>query len=172
VLTCAELAARISKGALEGKSKEIASLTSLDLPERAKLLTAFAWERSGLQGPAVVMGFGSIPYPAVSLRDAALEDAIMAAANPFGLSSIRYFPGISDMSFFGEASGDLSAAAANTPIWGSSFEMPEPAGYPCINIGPWGRDYHHWLERMHVGYAFETLPRVVLAVIEAVAKAG
>ena len=116
------------------------------------------------------MGFGSIPYPAVALSDGKLEDAIMAAAKPFGLSAVRYFPGISDMSFFGEASGDLSAAMANTPIWGTSFTMPEPGGYPCINIGPWGRDYHHWLERLHAPYAFETLPRVLLAVIEAVMK--
>ena len=71
------------------------------------------------------MGFGSIPYPAVSLSDAGLEDVIVAAAAAHGLASLRYFPGISDMSFLGEASGDLSACAANTPIWGTSFTMPE-----------------------------------------------
>ena len=49
--------------------------------------------------------------------------------------------------------------------------MPVPAGYPCINIGPWGRDYHHMLERLHVPYAFHTLPMVLLAVIDAAAKA-
>ncbi len=172
VMSYAELAARVPKAELDAKAKEIAALTDLDLPERAKLMTAFAWAKSGLAGPAVVMGFGSIPYPAVSLSDGGLEDAIMAAAKPFGLSSVRYFPGISDMSFFGEASGDLSAAAANTPVWGTSFTMPEAANYPCINIGPWGRDYHHWLERLHAPYAFEILPRVLLAVIEAVTKRG
>ena len=154
------------------KAVEIAGLSLLDLPERAKLLTAFAWSQSGLSGPAVVMGFGSIPYPAVSLGDAELERCIMAAAQAHGLGSVRYFPGISDMSYFGEASGNLKAAADNTPIWGTSFVMPEPAGYPCIIIGPWGRDYHHWLERLHAPYAFETLPKVLLAVIDAVAKKG
>ena len=170
VMSYAELAARVPKAEIEAKAREIAALTHLDLPERAKLLTAQVWALSGLSGPAVIMGFGSIPYPAVALSDGKLEDAIMAAAKPFGLSAVRYFPGISDMSFFGEASGDLSAAMANTPIWGTSFTMPEPGGYPCINIGPWGRDYHHWLERLHAPYAFETLPRVLLAVIEAVMK--
>lgn len=172
VMTYAELAARVPAAELAAKAREIAALSHLDLPERAKLLTAFAWSRSGLAGPAVVMGFGAIPYPAVSLSDAALEDRIMAAARPFGLSAVRYFPGISDMSFLGEASGDLSVAAANTPVWGSSFTMPEAAGYPCINIGPWGRDYHHWLERLHAPYAFETLPKVLLAVIEAALRSG
>ena len=70
----------------------------------------------------------------------------------------------------GEGAGDLGAASANTPGWGALFTMPQPAGYPAINIGPWGRDYHHWLERLHAPYAFETLPCVLLAVIEAVAK--
>lgn len=172
VMTYAELAVNASREAFEEAAGEVAKLTSIDLPERAKLLTAYVWRRSGLQGPAVVLGFGSIPYPAVRLRNESLEPRIINAIKPFGLSSVQYFPGISDMSFFGEASGDLSAAAANTPIWGSCFAMSESAQYPCINIGPWGRDYHHWLERMHVGYGFETLPRVLLAVIDALAEAG
>jgi len=170
VMSYAELAARVPQGELMRKANDIAALTHLDLPERAKLLMAEAWALSGLSGPAVILGFGSIPYPAVSLSDAALEHVIVKAAAPHGVSSLRYFPGISDMSFLGEASGDLSAAAANTPIWGTSFTMPEPAGYPAINIGPWGRGYHHWLERLHAPYAFDTLPRVLLSVIEAVAK--
>lgn len=170
VMSYAELAARVSAAEVARIAGDVAAQTGLDFPERAKLVTAAVWKASGLTGPAVVIGFGSIPYPAVSLSDAALEDAITAACAAHGLMRLSYFPGISDMSFLGEASGDLSACAANTPIWGSSFVMPESAGYPCINIGPWGRDYHHWLERLHAPYAFETLPRVLLAVIDAVAK--
>ena len=85
-----------------------------------------------------------------------------------GLSTVRYFPGISDMSFFGESSGDLSACAAEYADLGHQLHHAQSAGFPCINIGPWGRDYHHWLERLHAPYAFETLPRVLLSVIEAV----
>jgi arginine utilization protein RocB len=170
VMSYSDLAVLVPEGLLKARAEELAKRGELDLPERAKLMTAFAWEKSGLSGPAVVMGFGSIPYPAVRLGNAQLEKAIIGATEPFGLGHVRYFPGISDMSFFGEASGDLSAAEANTPIWGTSFAMPEAAGYPCINIGPWGRDYHHWLERLHAPYAFEILPRVLLSVIEAVMK--
>ncbi len=170
VMSYAELARLVPACAVEAAAAEIAAQADADLPERAKRLTQRVWAASGLSGPAVVLGFGSIPYPAVSLSDGAVEDTILAAVKPFGLAALRYFPGISDMSFFGEASGDLSAAAANTPIWGTSFVMPEPAGYPCINIGPWGRDYHHWLERLHAPYAFDILPRVLLAVIEAMAE--
>lgn len=146
--------------------------TSLNFPEQSRLATLAIVESLGLSKPTVVMGFGSIPYSAVSLRDESLRAAISKAVQPFSLDSVSYFAGISDMSFFGEASSDLSVVASNTPIWGTSFTLAEPAGYPCINIGPWGRDYHHWLERLHAPYAFETLPKVLLAVIDAVFKKG
>jgi arginine utilization protein RocB len=146
--------------------------TSLNFPEQSRLSTLAVIESLGIIKPTVVMGFGSIPYSAVSLRDESLRATISKAVQPFGLGSVNYFAGISDMSFFGEASSDLSVVASNTPIWGTSFTLAEPAGYPCINIGPWGRDYHHWLERLHAPYAFETLPKVLLAVIDAVFKRG
>ena len=172
VMGFAELKRLIAADKFLAKAAELALRADLDLPERAKLLTQYVWSLSGLAGPAVVIGFGSIPYPAVSLKDEKLSQVITTAAKSHGLGTVGYFPGISDMSFVGEAAGDFAAVAENTPIWGSSFALAEPAGYPCINIGPWGRDYHHWLERLHAPYAFETLPKVLLAVIEAVFKAG
>lgn len=143
----------------------------LDLPEQASQLLQLAWTESGREGPAVVLGFAGVPYPAVSLRDDALSNLIAEAVKPFGVGSISFFPGISDMSFVGSAGGQLDVVAANTPHWGTSFNVEEPAGYACINIGPWGRDYHSRLERLHAPYAFQTLPRVLLAVIDAVAQA-
>jgi arginine utilization protein RocB len=154
------------------KADELALRMDLDLPERTKLQTQHVWSLSGLSGPAVVLGFGSIPYPAVSLRDEKLSEVIANTVKMHGLGTVDYFPGISDMSFVGETTGNVTAAAESTPIWGTSFTLAEPAGYPCINIGPWGRDYHHWLERLHAPYAFETLPRVLLSVIDAVFKKG
>lgn len=160
----------------ELRSKHAYSLpeqdTSLNFPEQSRLATRAIIESLGFSKPTVVMGFGSIPYSAVSLKDERLRATISEAVEPFGLGSVNYFAGISDMSFFGEASSDLSVVASNTPIWGTSFTLAEPAGYPCINIGPWGRDYHHWLERLHAPYAFETLPKVLLSVIDAVFKKG
>jgi arginine utilization protein RocB len=172
VMSYGELVQRAPLAKIRMKAAELALRDDLDLPERAKLLTQYVWSLSGLSGPAVILGFGSIPYPAVSLRDERLAAVITKAVKPHGLGTVSYFPGISDMSFVGEASGDFAAVAENTPIWGTSFTLAEPAGYPCINIGPWGRDYHHWLERLHAPYAFETLPKVLLSVIDAVFKAG
>ncbi len=141
---------------------------SISLPDQT--LAAMLELAKQVDGPTVIMGFGSIPYPAVLLRDLTLRNTISKAVRAHGLGEVSYFAGISDVSFFGEASGDLSIVAANTPIWGTGFVMPEPGGFPTINIGPWGRDYHTWLERVHAPYAFEVLPQVLLSVIEAVEK--
>jgi arginine utilization protein RocB len=145
---------------------------ALSLPEQSRLAFEQLVGDNAVQIPAVILGFGSIPYPAVLLKDQVLRGTISKAVRPFGLADVNYFAGISDVSFYGEAAGDLSIVAANTPIWGQGFAMPEPGGWPAINIGPWGRDYHTPLERLHAPYAFETLPRVLLAVIDAVAKLG
>ena len=141
---------------------------SQSLPEQT--LQALIEMAKAIDQPTVLLGFGSIPYPAVLLADQDLRQRIGDAVRPFGLGEVNYFAGISDMSFFGEAAGDLSVVAANTPIWGKGFVMPDPGGFPTINIGPWGRDYHTWLERLHAPYAFKVLPRVLLSVIEAEAK--
>ena len=169
LLTYNDLASATPGWSEDESIRKIAKDESLDLPERAKRVTEAIWHKSAQVGPAVILGFGSIPYRAVSMKDAAMRARIEAAVRPLGIGALNYFAGISDMSFFGEASGDLQAVAANTPIWGAGFIMPEAAGLPTINLGPWGRDYHHWLERLHAPYAFEILPKALLAVIEAVA---
>jgi arginine utilization protein RocB len=177
------LAGPAVKAAAARTGWQIALKTMADLPKPRNALdqtsslpeqtaVALAEMTRHVEEPSVYFGFASIPYPAVLLRDKVLRETISKAVQPYGLGEVNYFAGISDMSFFGEASGDLSVVAANTPIWGTGFVMPEPAGYPCINIGPWGRDYHTWLERLHTPYAFNILPRVLLSVIEAVEKSG
>jgi arginine utilization protein RocB len=165
LITCAELEKRVGRTAKKQDA-------SLNLPEQSRLATIEQVAAAHFTRPTVIMGFGSIPYPAVLMSDQTLRGTIENAVKPFGIGSVNYFAGISDMSFFGEASGDLSVVAANTPIWGTGFMMPEAAGYPCINLGPWGRDYHQWLERLHAPYAFEVLPLALLAVIDAVASLG
>jgi len=166
VLTYAELVAGLDKAPLEKLGAELAH-GDLDLPTRSLALTQEAWRLSGRAGPAVVLGFGSIPYQAVTLGDDALRRRLIAAAGP-DVNPIGFFPGISDMSFLGRGNGGLETAVANTPIWGTSFRLDPSPGYPIVNIGPWGRDYHHWLERLHAPFAFGVLP----GVIERVARGG
>lgn len=179
VLSFAELKAEARKAdpdfdaSFDLLNRELADRQDIDFPTRARLATEFVWASTKLPGPAVILGFGSLPYPAVSLSDEALAERLMtviaeaAVEKGTTVSRLGYFPGISDMSFLGEASGDLSVAEANTPIWGQSFALAPSPGYPAINIGPWGRDYHHWLERLNAPHAFDVLPHLVLRATKA-----
>ena len=174
VISFAELAAQARKSdpdfdtSFDLLNRELAERADLDFPSRARLATEFVWASTKLPGPAVILGFGSLPYPAVTLDDERLAERLMtvlaevAAEKGTTIARIGYFPGISDMSFLGEATGDLGAAQANTPIWGPSFSLSPSPAYRVINIGPWGRDYHHWLERLHAPYAFDVLPLLIL----------
>lgn len=153
----------------------------LSLPDQNRRLTEAAWRLSGRRGPAVVIGFGSLPYPPVLLsrepRALKLRAAIDAARLKAGegrepIKLTDFFPGISDMSFLGEAgTADLPVMAANTPAWVSGVRWTgEVGGVPTVNIGPWGRDYHTPLERLHMPYAFNVLPLLLLDTARGVLK--
>lgn len=181
VLTFAELRRKALARGGETLQKSLTALENdlrqqagLDLPSASRRLTEFLWDDSGLSGPAAVVGFGSLPYPCVllgsdretsSLRSVIEEEMISVAAH--SATSIRFrnfFAGISDMSFLGRIDKeDLQLVAANTPPWNPLIQLdvthlPE---LPVINIGPWGRDYHKHLERVHMPYSFEVLPELV-----------
>ena len=188
VLTFAELRREVFErdpgeaerfGALAG---ELAR-SGLDVPEQCRRLTLHLWSASRRSGPAVVLGFASIPYLPTEPRGEGgrrLEAAARAAAEAVaarhgtGIAIRRYFPGISDMSFLGQADpAAVPAVAENTPAWGAGVAWPADgaiAGLPIVNAGPWGRDYHTPLERLHTGYAFEVLPELVLEIVRRVLR--
>lgn len=129
--------------------------------------------RAGLEGPAVVVGFASLHYPAVHLDTA---DPLHARLRESGGQAARetatrygtsigfgeYFAGISDMSFLGSRAAGLEFVAENTPA-ADFIDRPaeEVLLFPVVNIGPWGREYHQKLERVHAAYAFEVLPALL-----------
>jgi arginine utilization protein RocB len=156
------------------EAAEQAAASGANLPEQCRRITEAAFAASGLAGPCVIIGFGSLPYPAVSLsasaaaerlKDAAVRAAARAQARGAGSIAVSpFFQGISDMSFLGEADASAFAIVAdNTPAWTTGVRWSGAvAGVPTINIGPWGRDYHTPLERLHAPYAFEHLPMLIL----------
>ncbi|MEZ5777043.1 MAG: M20/M25/M40 family metallo-hydrolase [Paracoccaceae bacterium] len=149
------------------------------LPEQCRQVTERIWRESGLAGPAIVTGFGSIPYLATHLSDTPDGNRLADTARTIAAASSErygveikctdYFAGISDMSFFGEADeAALGIVSRNTPVWGSAIVWPDGPALgmiPIINAGPWGRDYHTPLERLHTGYAFDILPRVLADIL-------
>ncbi|MBC7737588.1 MAG: M20/M25/M40 family metallo-hydrolase [Candidatus Saccharibacteria bacterium] len=144
----------------------------LALPDLCRFVTGRMWQASGRTGPAVVTGFGSVPYLPTQLSNlpqarrlhAAAASAAADIGHHYGMAIhlAPVFAGISDMSFLGEADArGLATVAAETPVWGTALRWPDQggiAGLPIVNAGPWGRDYHTPLERMHVRYGFEVLP--------------
>lgn len=153
--------------------------TGSALPELCRIITTRLWQASGLSGPAVVTGFGSMPYLPTRLSDRPearrLHNAAVCAVRETALrhgTDIRLdpvFAGISDMSFLGEADeAALLVIAGETPVWGGAIAWPERggiAGLPMVNAGPWGRDYHTPLERMNTRYGFEVLPDLLAAMV-------
>ncbi len=172
-----EAVQRRDPGAYAAAIAAVAEVASL--PERCRRLTERLWQASGLAGPAVVTGFGSIPYLPTRLSGSAaaqrLAAASAAAAETIAVrhaTTIRIepvFAGISDMSFLGEADEtSLPVVARNTPGWAEWVRWPESGGLggvPIVNAGPWGRDYHTPLERIHVTYGFDVLPDLVQDIV-------
>lgn len=150
----------------------------LDYPTRSAQLTSWLWDAAGLLGPAAVLGFASLHYPNTTLDTAKPTEAhalelvratLREKGATLGVSVTErpIFTGISDMSWFGFADpADIAVVNGNTPARAAHIHAP-PAGLPCINLGPWGRDYHQWLERVHVPYSFGALPQLVGALAEA-----
>lgn len=159
-------------GAMAAKQAE---LTGIDNPLAiSRALTNWLVGVARISGPVVIIGFASLHYPATQLdllhpHDLALHNAISATlatldGNPARRLKWRpHFQGISDMSFFGVPSGNVTGlVAANTPPE-RLIDQPRADALRCpmVNIGPWGREFHQRLERVYTPYAFDQLPRIV-----------
>jgi arginine utilization protein RocB len=170
-----------ARAALARFAQETAA-QNLDLPEQCRLITGELWKLSGRGDPAIILGFASTPYLATQLgedtdarnlaraTEAAAE--IIAARHNTTIALPPYFLGISDMSFLGQADeSSIPIVAANTPAWGAGLHWPRGnafAGIPIVNAGPWGRDYHTVLERLHTPYAFKVLPDLIGEIVSGV----
>jgi arginine utilization protein RocB len=179
VLTYAELIARLKRRGGDALARLEALDRSLsggnDPLKVSREIVAAAAAEAGIEGPAVIIGFGSLHYPLVHLDQAGnightmqsrLQSVMPDTAKRHG-TSIKFkqiFAGISDMSFFGHRpdASETGILAANTPS--AAFTDVAPEGllsFPTVNIGPWGRDYHQKWERVHAPYTFGVLPDLV-----------
>jgi arginine utilization protein RocB len=179
VLSYAELLQRLKE---RGGEAALARLDALDrslsgntdpLKVSREIVSAAATE-AGIEGPSVIVGFGSLHYPLVHLdqseagrtMQARLQRVMEDAAGRHG-TSIKFkqiFAGISDMSFFGHRpdASEKGLLATNTPSAAFTDDAPEGLlSFPTVNIGPWGRDYHQKWERVNTPYTFEVLPDFV-----------
>ncbi len=163
-------------------TEQFAGDRRLSLPQLSLRLTEALWSWSGLIGPAVVIGFASLYYPAVlvgktrphhtRLREIAAHQAAVSQQRGVPVRLRAFLPGISDMSLLGtmEEGGDLTPVLANTPVYGSQIRFDYAAmqalDLPIINAGPWGRDYHQRTERVHAPYSFGQLPELIHGIVQ------
>jgi len=85
-----------------------------------------------------------------------------------------YFTGISDLSY-SSVNYDLASILSqmeNMPFWGKYYDIPfediKEIQMPCINIGPWGKDFHKLSERVFKEDIFERTPLIIEHVMEKV----
>lgn len=114
-----------------------------------------------------------IPYPDERIRDlipAVQEFCGNVLNRPCALK--KFYTGISDLSYsFLEPMQDPGAAVAdNMPLWGNIYQIPfekiSEIRMPCINIGPWGKDFHKLTERVLIKDLYDRTPRLIRFVIE------
>lgn len=125
-------------------------------------------DRSERHGPFAVVGFGSLHYPHTHLsRHGAAGERLLAAAEAVAarhdLQIRHYFAGISDMSFIGNPLDERTLQGLTRQLAAPTANFADVAvegalRFPSVNLGPWGRDYHQWLERVHLPYATQELP--------------
>ena len=83
-----------------------------------------------------------------------------------------FFTGICDLSFSGITESESVTAALNEymPLFGKYYDIPfdalEKITMPCINIGPWGKDFHKLTERVLKRDLYQRTPRIVDHAVE------
>lgn len=175
------MAERTSPGMLESARSFAAAQFPDDKVQQTLSVLQSLLPFSGLEGPAVVLGFAP-PYYARADFDRETHSSFLqmlrAELSRFSREigkSVRvrpYFPGISDMSFLSPSdSAQQRAFVRNlTPVAdiSSSESARTRVGCPVINLGPWGREYHQLGERVHRHYSFEEMPLLLSRLVAAI----
>ena len=149
------------------------------LAEASVNLLELALAHSGITTPLVVLALAPPYYPSVSShrmrvrmeRDpgADPDSPFLALAHlaedlcrfakaawdqPYAV--LEYFNGLSDLSYaiYQFDAAVMAATRAVMPLWGESYSIPfeeiQELSLPVINIGPWGKDFHKYTERVYL----------------------
>ncbi|QHI72516.1 M20/M25/M40 family metallo-hydrolase [Aminipila terrae] len=78
-----------------------------------------------------------------------------------------FYTGISDLSYTSITEGEKTCKALQTymPLFGDFYSIPindiEEISMPCINIGPWGKDFHKLTERVYKEDLYNRTPKII-----------
>ena len=139
------------------------------------------------KGPMIIVRFLTPYYPhrtnkRETSRERGLIDVvsqiIAEAKAEFNETLVisEHFASISDVSYVGFQGKreELVPLAHNTPGWGVIYDIDLDnllkLDIPVVNLGPWGKDAHKFMERMDLEYSLEVVPRLLESLIEKLAK--
>ncbi len=127
--------------------------------------------------PRVVYGLIPPYYPNASnyfFKDLGDRQNISAVLNDYTMKEFdqRYtneyfYTGICDLSFSGiSESREVTAVLEEyMPLFGKYYDIPfdalEKISMPCMNIGPWGKDFHKLTERVFKEDLYERTPKIL-----------
>ncbi|MEE0773011.1 MAG: M20/M25/M40 family metallo-hydrolase [Anaerovoracaceae bacterium] len=78
-----------------------------------------------------------------------------------------FYTGISDLSYtsIGDGATTLRTLEKSMPLYGGFYEIPveaiEQISMPCMNIGPWGKDFHKLTERVSKEDLYIRTPSII-----------
>lgn len=159
-----------------------------DMREAAIRVSEWVLEESGLQGPAIVLGFLPPYYPSRFnggrkakertlkriIQEQAARGGVLAGDGAVTIQKV--FGGITDLSYLGfqgQKSG-LTALKDNMPGWGELYSLPMKEllslDVPIANMGPAGKDAHKATERLELNYSLKIAPQLLLETIEKLSR--
>jgi arginine utilization protein RocB len=158
------------------------TLGKKNLVESSFDLIGFCLQYSKDKSPIMVIGLSPPYYPDVSnQRLANLDQKIYQLSeiiNKFTMDNWQqsyltknYYTGISDLSYSSilDSENLKTSIAGNMPLWGKTYQIPfeeiSKINMPCINIGPWGKDFHKISERVLIKDLYERTPGILNHVI-------
>ncbi|MGN0735312.1 MAG: M20/M25/M40 family metallo-hydrolase [Anaerovoracaceae bacterium] len=88
----------------------------------------------------------------------------------------NYYTGISDLSYssIGDGKAVADSLKAYMPFFGDIYNLPmdaiEDVSMPCVNIGPWGKDFHKLTERVLKEDLYVRTPQILDFAVRKVLK--
>lgn len=179
VLTVPELAqraeARSGSSAVEDGAAAIPSTPARDARTATLERLRHLARQAHLAGPAVIVHLVPPFYPHAAPGDGPLVQAVRAAlVDEPDIAVKNYYPSISDACYASWRAEPVEVIARHMPALGREYHLPfedaRSLDLDVVNLGAWGRDGHGLMERVHAGYAFERLPRLLGAVLEQLSR--
>lgn len=162
--------------------KEKIDNNQLNIPESCYILIEKTMEYVDDLSPVVVVALSPPYYPNVCnnmLKE--LDDKVENIVNhliDFAEQNFEqtyevqhYYTGISDLSYalFESNEETIDYIKNNMLLWGEIYDIPldtiKELSIPVINIGPWGKDFHKYTERVFKEDLYYRTPKMIMETI-------